>query len=67
MSDQLCTARGAVGTEQGKGNTREKGLTHVGIPRDVPAGVEEAVWGSDGRGENHDQLLLSSLAQGKTS
>lgn len=60
MSDQLCTARGTVGTEQGEGNTKEKGLSQ-GLLEMLVGGFPEMLlqeWrkqcgGRDGSGEHH--------------
>lgn len=68
MGDQLCTARGAAGTEQGEGNTTEKRLAQglLGIPRGAPAEVEEAVWekGWEWGASQHREKLLAMLEAG---
>lgn len=70
VSGQICRVRGAVGTEQEEGNTKEKGIAVdvcVGIPRDAPAGVEKAVWEKGWEQGASQPAAVFSISTGKTS
>lgn len=72
VGEQLCRARGAAGTEQGQGNTREKGLEQGllgmlvwGLPGMLLQEWRRQSGRRDGRGEQHSPAAVSSISTGK--